>query len=37
LRRKNIKASAALKQMSLEGISYVDVFTLKNGLQKLNP
>jgi hypothetical protein len=37
LRKKNIKASADLKQMGLEGISSVDVFTLKNGLQQLNP
>lgn len=36
MKRKNIKASAALKQMGLEGISTVDVFTLKNALQKLN-
>lgn len=37
LRKKNIKASAALKLMGLEGISSVDVFTLKSALQKLNP
>lgn len=36
LKRKNIKATAALKLMELEGISSVDVFTLKSALQKLN-
>lgn len=36
LRKKNIKATAALKIMGLEGISSVDVFTLKSSLQKLN-
>ncbi len=36
LRKKNMKATAALKLMGLEGISNVDVFTLKNSLLKLN-
>lgn len=31
-----MKASAALKLMGLQGISNVDVFTLKNSLLKLN-
>lgn len=37
LKKKNIKAASALKIMGLEGISEVDVFTLKVALEKINP
>ena len=36
VRRKNYKPSAALKKMGLEGVSSVDVHTLREAIQKLN-